>query len=264
MTGESLSAERAFGLLKWFLEVLAEREGRTSEEIQPAAMAFLTWFSKRPSQPECPGLTAAWTRWTTSDLSRQESFGPLHSIMFEFPPAASPVWERRDALLVVGAVIAFGAAELLRAGTKSQIDHGACLLADAQEAKFTWLQEFDFGMCRHASPLDIRITDMVKRFAADPYVTEALSKRGRKGAKKAHELREQKRADQWAAAFKLWTDWRDGKHPGIRTCEDFARRVQSQSEDLRSLQGIMAKERLWRRAAASERKSRPKPPPASR
>jgi hypothetical protein len=264
MGGESLSAKRAFDLLKWFLEVLAEREGRTSEEIQPAALAFLTWFSKHPSQPEYPGLTAAWECWTSSDLSRQESFGPLHSIMFEFPPAASPVWERRDAMLVVGAVIAFGAAELLRAGTKSQMDHGACLLADAQEAKFTWLLEFDLGMCRHASPLDIRITDMVKRFAADPYVTEALSKRGRKGAKKAHELREQKRAPQWTAAFKLWTEWQNGKHPGIRTCEDFARRVQSQSPDLTSFQGILTKERSWRKKAASEQKSRYELPPASR
>jgi hypothetical protein len=250
---QGLLGERLNDLQSWLTSALEIYELRDAETVRKAKAAFLKWACEvwdRSSGDVDGALTFAHEGYIECAPSWAESDSAFYA---DFPCFANPAWELAEFHLLVASTLADGAISAFDVGTKKQMALAAMLYADAVEAREDWRHLRGPGGARNK---DTRIGETFR------YVEEAFKRREQAIVRKVRArdaamvklARDPKQAAK-AEAFKLWQERHAGKHPKLRTNEQFAGECMDRWPVLTSVKVICGWCTDWTKAAKSQRAS---------
>jgi hypothetical protein len=218
-----LLEERLRNLQSWLVDALEVAELRNAETINKAKRVFLKLVCESwdDGQGDVDGaLSQALETYVECSVRWADSSAAFHD---DLRLSADPAWHLAEFHLLVASLLADHALSAFEKGTKKQLVLAAMLYADAVEAREHWNAIRGPAGARnpdtwrgklHRSSLAID-----EKLAGD----KARKQTALRGA--MAKLANDPKQVAKAGAFELWKERHAGKHPKLRTNEQFASEV---------------------------------------
>lgn len=248
---QALLGERLRNLQSWLGEALALAELRDAETVCQAKAEILRLTCQEWGHDggEIDGalawMLAVFVERCPGWAEKPETFRQDLSL------SATPPWELTEFYLLVASALADHALVAFERCTKKQLILAAMLYADAVEAREHW--DAIRGPARARNP-NTRHGELHKRLlAVDEHIAGVNARRqtAQKGAKAklANDPKYLAKVD----ALELWKERHAGKHPNLRTVEQFAAEVMRRCPVLNSPKVICGWSAKWTKEAKAGR-----------
>ncbi|MGH8031304.1 MAG: hypothetical protein ACREO8_02815 [Luteimonas sp.] len=244
--------ERLRDLKNWHDGALEIGELRDSDAVQLAKSNFFTFvcYSWDHGEGDIDGALVIALE-TFIEFSAEWSADPAKALD-ELGLSGSPRWELTEFTLVVASMLADAALEAFEIGTKKKLKLAAMLYADAVEAREMWNATRGPARARNTNTRRAKMHQVALSF------DERIA--GRKARKEtaqiANRARLAKDPKQSAkvAAHLLWQEREMGKHPVLRTEDQFAMEVCRRWSELTSIGTVKKWSTAWRKHAKAIRR----------
>lgn len=163
--------------------------------------------------------------------------------------AATPAWEFTEFHILVASYLADHAMAAFKKGKRKQMMLAAMLYADAVEAREYWKSIRGPAGARNPDTRPGKMHRMLLSVDEEIAGTNARKKVGLDGANARLAKDRDGKQSAKAGALKLWKERRAGRHPNLRTVEQFATEVMHRWPVLTSANVIRRWSAIWSRAA---------------
>lgn len=164
---------------------------------------------------------------------------------------AEPAWEIAEMHLLVACFLACQALAAFEIGTKKKLILAAMLYADAIEARESWTMMRGPARARNQDTWEGKIQKRIRALDDELAVRVARTKAAKESVRT--KLANDPKQAAKAHALELWIERHNGKHPKLRTVEQFATEVMHRWPVLTSSKVICGWSAKWTKEAKAGR-----------